>query len=805
MRQILNRDINNSQSKMDARKIAVSLLLFFWLCFQCIYCVRLGNEEELLLKRVLREFDTAQEDGWFDRTIEIQYKDAKLIPKILIWCPIRHYGLTINCPVHNCPLRVGKWTDVLSGARADPRNPWLVYDLHANLVLVQVFYECSDQLPGHQKNGHRYLSASNEVLRLLPSRVANMFPVIMQQRCAFTVRLYDYIITGIYQGQNFMELSEGIASMNFREFVRNNPDNSDLVKGFESSIFCSYPGNDKLIELFLSQFQLTKALYENNMCKQVGKVLTCDHTFKISKHVGVTHQDDGKFVRQFENVFLALNANGEVMAWRFTKSTSFSEIVDLLKDLKCRLDKAGVSLEMVLVDDCCDVKNLYEQIFPGAKIRLDLFHACMRIVQTIPKGNSFGTKFSNELSLIFRQDGDLDDERKMPTACPTDTEANLERLLFVWTKKLTKETLREIEHLRKHIRKGCLSEIPVGCGTEKNERLHRHLNRSLLCGVLKIGPELAIAVMTCVLYAWNCKRKRIHLQSKRVAPVPPVQSACTRYQDNASPSQPHMKQTSSPVLSVGNIEESTISAFCPSSESAKNVDELKTDHLLAYMIQRVLHLQDFLTSFTTQCKTKTVDMIALLWSTLMSTSSFIEDETRLNTIGMDLTSQHAENLHRNLSGFNLELDEVIRDGNCFFKAVARQIPTYLTGNSIRTAEHLRAIGIGKCEEENTAKLRQLFVNEVTENINVYENWMTAGSNNLETVAKFKESVFFASEVGDLCASATAKLWRIPIIIVTALPTPPTIPFLPDIFSSDTPIYIAYDHSGPGHYDATKGK
>ena len=219
----------------------------------------------------------------------------------------------------------------------------------------------------------------------------------------------------------------------------------------------------------------------------------------------------------------------------------------------------------------------------------------MRIIQTIPKGNSFGTKFSNELSLIFRQDGDLGDERKMPTACPIDIEANLERLLFVWTKKLNKETLREIEHLRKHIRKGCLSDILVGCGTEKNERLHRHLNSSLLCGVSKIGPELAIAVMTCVLYALNCKRKKSHLQSKRVAPVPPVQSACTRDQDNASPSQPHMKQTSNPVLSLRNIEESTISSPCPYSESAKNVDDLKTDQLLAYMIQRVLHLQDFLT------------------------------------------------------------------------------------------------------------------------------------------------------------------------------------------------------------------
>ena len=46
-----------------------------------------------------------------------------------------------------------------------------------------------------------------------------------------------------------MELSEGIASMNFREFMRNNPESDDLGKGFESNIFCAYPGNDKLMEL----------------------------------------------------------------------------------------------------------------------------------------------------------------------------------------------------------------------------------------------------------------------------------------------------------------------------------------------------------------------------------------------------------------------------------------------------------------------------------------------------------------------------------------------------------------------------
>ena len=75
-------------------------------------------------------------------------------------------------------------------------------------------------------------------------------------------------------------------------------------------------------------------------------------------------------------------------------------------------------------------------------------------------------------------------------------------------------------------------------------------------------------------------------------------------------------------------------------------------------------------------------------------------------MGMDLTSQQAENLHRNLSGFNLKLDKVIRDGNFFFKSVARQIPTYLKGENRRTEEHFRSLGIGEHGEGNTAKLRK---------------------------------------------------------------------------------------------------
>ena len=133
----------------------------FVLIILCLCCytksIRLGKQEESVLKETLREFESAPGNGRYDNVIEMPHIASKLIQKIFIWCPIRHSGLTIECPVHNCPLKIGMWTDVLYGLRTDPRNPRLIYDLNGNLLLVQAFYECSYRLDGHSKNGHRYL------------------------------------------------------------------------------------------------------------------------------------------------------------------------------------------------------------------------------------------------------------------------------------------------------------------------------------------------------------------------------------------------------------------------------------------------------------------------------------------------------------------------------------------------------------------------------------------------------------------------------------------------------------------------
>ena len=266
---------------------------------------------------------------------------------------------------------------------------------------------------------------------------------------------------------------------------------------------------------------------------------------------------------------------------------------------------------------------------------------------------------------------------------------------------------------------------------------------------------------------------------------------------NLSSPQQHMKQ-----LEISHAED--FMSTRSNVNFPRLVERLKTRSIVDYIIQRVLHLQDFMDAFTERCKNKTVDILAFLWSTSLKTEKFIEVEKKMNSLELDLTAQHMDNLIRNLSGFNLEVDKIERDGNCFFRAVASQLNRHLREYKEHIEGHCTSLGLGISEAFDTRRLRELFVKEVSDNIEEYRDWMTTGVNGLEEVYKFSQDGFLANEVGDLCARATAKVLKIPIAIVTALPSTTTVPFLSQEFLTTTPIYIAYDHSGPGHYDATKG-
>ncbi len=97
--------------------------------------------------------------------------------------------------------------------------------------------------------------------------------------------------------------------------------------------------------------------------------------------------------------------------------------------------------------------------------------------------------------------------RSFPTAAPAEIERNLKAVVNSWdqidsvicgTSLLNANFRNAADNLLRHIRKGCLSEIPAGLSTGMNENLHRNLNK--IFKGMKMGPELTINLLTLFFF-----------------------------------------------------------------------------------------------------------------------------------------------------------------------------------------------------------------------------------------------------------------------------------------------------------------
>ena len=360
----------------------------------------------------------------------------------------------------------------------------------------------------------------------------------MLYRAASTKVLVDLVEMQILQRVSFLKTCEVLATLNFKEFCErveryalfatfSAADNRELYAQLYSDPMSSFPSNDMLMYIFLEDFQRKEPYYETNMTKHASDstTISCDHAFKISKYIGARRESDNKFVKQFENLFIVLNERHEVIGWRLTRMMSFKEVRSLLVGLK---EKISTELmKRVVLDDCCKVRALYQSVFPGVEVKLDIFHAVQRVAKVIPKGSQFSKKFSKDLGMTFRQNSDCGEVREMATPSQAVILENLENFSKRWSAFLSLEgmsrALLEINHLRAHIRKGCLSDLKPGEGAESNERLHNTLNKSLLCEATTVGPELAIAIISLIFYAINCKRDgRKQEQNSKIVPLAPL-------------------------------------------------------------------------------------------------------------------------------------------------------------------------------------------------------------------------------------------------------------------------------------------
>ena len=120
-------------------------------------------------------------------------------------------------------------------------------------------------------------------------------------------------------------------------------------------------------------------------------------------------------------------------------------------------------------------------------MKLDVFHACQQVVRTISPPDALYRDILKNFSQIFQEDDDQGELRIKSTPNNHKIKCTLNTFLERWTNvpssPLTRSALEEIRNLRCHIiAKGCLSDIPVGYSTKKNEQLHRLFNKSFISG-----------------------------------------------------------------------------------------------------------------------------------------------------------------------------------------------------------------------------------------------------------------------------------------------------------------------------------
>lgn len=179
--------------------------------------------------------------------------------------------------------------------------------------------------------------------------------------------------------------------------------------------------------------------------------------------------------------------------------------------------------------------------------------------------------------------------------------------------------------------------------------------------------------------------------------------------------------------------------------------------------------------------------------------------TLLNS--MCFSDQESTALDNVLSNFHMARIQVPPDGNCLFQSVSHAVSTILSDKSVSSdvLQHLEGLGLTDCKDVSgmCSKLRELVVCEWLSNSDMYRAFLT-NEQPLDTEAyAFFTDGHFASELGNSMPLAMANVLKLPIVVISKMENIPVIPVTPRETLQCIPLYIAFDHSGPGHYDAVE--
>ena len=151
------------------------------------------------------------------------------------------------------------------------------------------------------------------------------------------------------------------------------------------------------------------------------------------------------------------------------------------------------------------------------------------------------------------------------------------------------------------------------------------------------------------------------------------------------------------------------------------VEDLKSETVLNYTLNRVLNLNDVLSTVEKKCTSRAFDILKFPFSDgKRMVHVFRGQRCRIRSEDNEIDGEffpemNRECLQRHLSACALKLDQVPGDGDCCFASIVTELHKLLVSNDDGNEEfagHLKSIRLGKSFETDALQLRLLSCQEI---------------------------------------------------------------------------------------------
>ena len=494
-----------------------------------------------------------------------------------------------------------------------------------------------------------------------------------------------------------------------------------------------------------------------------------------------------------------------MIAWQLTQSTSTDETKDLLLSLVEILQKNRAQFTAVYVDNCCTVRNKLQEYFgKNIFIQLDIFHAVQRITRVLSKRHPLYTRMIKDIKLLFRDSKDTGKDRTLPTPTSDILSQHLDAFITKWKGTelqgsyiLNDKAKKELKSLRVHIEQGCLSNIPPQAGTNSNENLHRCINPFFRrC---RMGIPLAVALLTILF----------HHHNQKSGAVPSILSARASYKHDCSGTQDHharfgiLKKTQTPYINswiFGPRLHGSLPQVNPNEITevhlSPDIEHIASIHDIFVTLQSAIHLHQLsrslyeVSNHSPLLNQKMIPFMSsvscLFESDDSAVSEYEQHQKRLTDIG-------------SLGAFSYILFQEM--------AIVAFLPLllpYMHNGKILLPQLIVDLSIASIDDI-AYQLRRMAVDEWTKNVDEYQHFLDGEHAVTEEAPMFLQQGHFFGPLGNTMVLAISNALGLPIIIFSSASHYPIINIAPRVCRASLPLYVAFNQTGAGRYDAVSFK